>query len=71
MTDVISNPQTGVIDNPLYPCYKAEGFCRLRVHPPEEGLKFECVQDPKYCWYLKKAVKEEPPPVVPKQGKMV
>jgi hypothetical protein len=58
MTKALLNPKTGIVDNPIHPCYKApdKGLCKMRV---DDELKFECAQDPKYCRYLSPKKKEK------------
>jgi len=61
MAKVLVNPETGVIDNPIHPCYKKpdEGLCELREHAPEEEIRIECVMDPTRCKFYKRAIKKE------------
>lgn len=40
----------GLVETPIYPCYKAEGKCQLRT---TETDKFECVYDATTCRYRK------------------
>ena len=52
MTKALINPKTGLVDNPIHPCYKVpeEGLCMLRVYGES---KFECssVQTMEFCRY--------------------
>jgi hypothetical protein len=54
LVELKPNKNTGVIDDPQYPCYKAEGLCRIRFNPPDENRVFACVNDPVWCRYLVK-----------------
>lgn len=63
MTKAHLNPETGIVDNPKHPCYKApdKGLCKMRV---DSESKFECAQDLEVCRYLSRGIKPE------KQGEL-
>lgn len=44
------NPETGLADSPIHPCYKAKGLCKLRIFG---NSVFECVRNPEVCHYRK------------------
>lgn len=46
----------GLVENPVYPCYKGEGLCQLRTM---ETDKFKCVKTAATCRYRKVIVKEK------------
>lgn len=47
-----TNPKTGLFENPIYPCIKGEGLCRIRFFGTPD---FQCDPIPsvKYCHYRK------------------
>ena len=45
---VLINKKTGLVDNPIYPCYKGEGLCQLRITDTD---LFQCVYVPGDCKY--------------------
>lgn len=60
------NPTTGLVDSPVYPCYKSEGTCKLRVLDSD---KFQCLFEPQACRYrLQAKVLDIPKPEERKEG---
>jgi len=47
VVETIALNKKGLVEHPIYPCYKAEGKCQLRTTLD----KFECVYDGDTCRY--------------------
>lgn len=50
MAEIIVLNKKGLVETPIYPCYKADGKCQLRTTQTD---KFECVYDVDACRYRK------------------
>ena len=48
MTKALINKETGLVSNPIFPCIKGEGLCKLRI---EETAKFECLYKLEQCLF--------------------
>jgi len=55
---VVINRKTGLVDDPIFPCYKGEGLCKLRAIDTE---KVACVYDPAICRHRKPGQKGNSP----------
>lgn len=47
---VLRDKASGLVNSPVFPCYKGKGLCRLRTQDTD---KFECVFKPEQCLYRK------------------
>lgn len=50
MNGALKLNKKGLVEDPKYPCYKGEGYCRLRTMDTD---KFECLFKPEICYFRK------------------